>query len=840
MKQVALGQTLALRLLIASVAVLATMHTFGAAPPLAAQGTATIEIINTDADTGLPAPFTRFQVTSENGTPYGPLETDLNGYVAFSVTVDPQGTSFTVEEETPPACAAVPEPQTTEPLHAGDATTVTFTTQDNPGCGLGTIALYAMSCPEGFNGPADDYGPWRDGCLGNADGTGFTITSVASGQQWTPTAGAYGIPGRAPIVGLPAGEYTFQQQGAVPATVFCLVYDTSNYVTSPQPSSVVPISLVDGVGSIALDGNRVSCDLFTAPGGGAVVQSAEPIEVAEPTALSSLEVHLASCPDGYPNDASIFDACHDNGIDGRQVSLFATAGGAYAENPVTVVENTPGPGIARFGDVPVGRYALDLFVAPGVEIVANCTGAEGNPFDAEVDPSTQVVFLDIGVGETITCDIYEVSTGTIPSIGSSSLELHALLCPAGTDPDGDLYGECHGNGVDGAFYEVTGPDGYVADRLTTIPVSPGPGVATFGELSGGAYTISQATIQPNANVIVYCSLADADDAVPFVYVDGGTISLELPADTGVVCDWYTIPVPDVSTTTLQVDVYRCPTNFSADENTPLEVFQDLCGPSTGTTQFSLTPDGGEPIVQIEGSAGVGTVLFPPLPTNSYLLHSSIPGDFNDAYIFCGVQGAGLSYTGHNGVRLDIDASQGPYVCQWFNDPYIARGEFETINVTNYLCPPGTDGAFAERCASSPLAGATLRLEWRAEELVATTDVNGVASLSGMLPGENVLTNVPPAGTNVAVYVVECEATGEPFGFTYNDQHGMSIELDLPAGVVVDCAWYNIPPATPSVTPAGEHGSITVHTFLCQGKSIDAYNWEEDCAAETVPAGFALK
>jgi len=32
----------------------------------------------------------------------------------------------------------------------------------------------------------------------------------------------------------------------------------------------------------------------------------------------------------------------------------------------------------------------------------------------------------------------------------------------------------------------------------------------------------------------------------------------------------------------------------------------------------------------------------------------------------------------------------------------------------------------------------------------------------------------------------------------------------------------------------------VHKFLCQGKSVNAYNWDVDCAAETAPIGFSLK
>jgi hypothetical protein len=42
-----------------------------------------------------------------------------------------------------------------------------------------------------------------------------------------------------------------------------------------------------------------------------------------------------------------------------------------------------------------------------------------------------------------------------------------------------------------------------------------------------------------------------------------------------------------------------------------------------------------------------------------------------------------------------------------------------------------------------------------------------------------------------------------------------------------------------VTPGENSGSIVVRKFLCQGKSINQYNWGTDCAAESAPVGFSL-
>lgn len=835
MWQVAFERPRALRLLIAVVAVFAAFPSFGTNLPVSAQGTATVEITNIDAGTGLPAPFTRFQVTSENGTVYGPMETDLNGYVSFAVTVDPQGTSFTVIEETPPACASVPEPQITDPLLAGETASLSFFTQDYPGCGLGAIALYAMACPDGFAAPADDYAPWRDGCTGTTDGVEFTITSVETGESWNPVAGAYGIPGRAPIVGLPAGDYAIQQIGDAPASVFCLQYETANYATSPEPSAVVPVSMNNGIGTVSLSGNRLSCDFFTSPGG--VVQIEPTTAVVEPAAVASLEVHLAECPSGYVPTETIYDDCHGNGLSGIPVQL--SGGNGFSGTLATTLPESPGPGVASFVDLGAGTYTVGAVLPADVSILTYCSDDGFVEIPSVFDEASRTQTLDLSAGQVVTCDWYVIPNDVEPAIGTSSLEMHALRCPNGTDPNSALYDLCHGNGADGVVFSVTGPNGYSTQATTSLPTSPGPGIATFIDLFEGAHTVTIEGFGPTTSIIPYCSLADADTTVPFSSIDADTISLELPAETGIVCDWYVIPPADAYTT-LQVTRYQCPFNMVADETTPRSDFLSLCSPSTGTTQFTLTPEGAEPVTLTTGSSGVGTVLFESLPSNTYQLVSNIPGHSNPAYVYCGVEGTELPFVGITSVSFDIDATAGSYLCQWFNVPENLSGYSDTVTVTNFLCPPGTTGDFASRCGTAPLAGATLLLARSGStELEAVTDAAGVASFERLMPGDYQLTNVPPAGTNIAVYVVSCVADGQTFAFSYEDQQSMSIALELPGGADIDCAWYNVPPGAPTVIPGERAGSIVVYKFLCQGKSISQYNWEKDCVAEAAPVTFAL-
>jgi hypothetical protein len=837
MRLVAFGRLRAFRLLVVTVALLATLPAWGVASPALAQGTATIEITNLDSGTGLPAPFTRFQVTSENGTLYGPMETDLNGFVSFSVTVDPQGTSFTVEEETPPACATAPEPQTTDPLMAGEVASLSFSTQDNPGCGFGAIALYAMACPDGFSGPADDYGPWRDGCTGTNDGTGFTITSVASGESWNPVAGAWGMPGRAPIVGLPAGDYTIQQNGDAPSSVFCLVYDTANYATSPEPSSIIPVPMTDGVGTVSLNGNRLSCDFFTAPGG--AVQPEPTTEVVEPAAAPTLDVHLAECPAGYIPAETIYDDCHGNGIANVPVQLSSTNG--FSGTIATSVPESPGPGVASFTNLAGGSYTIGANVPPDADFLTYCSDDAFVEVPSVFDDASRTLSLDLAAGQIVTCDWYIIPNEVEPAVGNSFLEMHALICPNGTDPNDALYDLCHGNGTAGVTFSATGPNNYEGQAITTVPVAPGPGVAVLGELFEGAYTISQEGVDPSTELVVYCSLADADVAVPFSFVDAGTITLDLPADTGVVCDWYAIPPADASTT-LQVTKFSCPVGMDAGEGTSLAQFQQACTTLTDDVDFTLAPLGQQGSTLTTGSAGTGTVLFESLPTGNFSLTEDIPGEFSTPWAFCGLEGGNLSpFTWiRGGDPLSIDATAGTYECLWFNIPE-DTGQPSSLTVTKYLCPEGTNGNYQSRCGSNPLGGATFGLDGPGGyEADALTGSDGTVWFGELSSGAHTLTEIPPAGTNVSVYVVACSAEGEAFDFAYNDATGMRIDFDLPAATDVTCAWYNIPPGTPTVTPGQNSGSIVVHKFLCQGKSINQYNWENDCAAESAPIAFSLK
>ena len=234
----------------------------------AAQGTTSVAIQAFDADGVTPLPFARFQVVDSTGFDYGKRETGLDGTTTFSIEANGDGRTYTVSMETPPACGIAPEPQIIGPFAGGETESLSFVTTFDPNCNLGTLAVYRYTCPETIDAASTNYSDWVANCPEAVNGVAFRLQSVATQQQWNPVTGEYGIAGRAPLVGLPPGQYTIQQVDSLDGKIarfFCLTYDTPNYNTSPQPTDVSLLDTPNNLALVSLNNNRVSCDMFVAP-----------------------------------------------------------------------------------------------------------------------------------------------------------------------------------------------------------------------------------------------------------------------------------------------------------------------------------------------------------------------------------------------------------------------------------------------------------------------------------------------------------------------------------------------------------------------------------------------
>src|SRR5437867_4268291 len=122
------GRGRLLHVAVAAIAILVMLPL--TATNSAAQGTTTITLTSYAGDGTTLLPFARFQVTDDStSTVYGPLEAPpVTAQVVFTITlVDPDAT-FTIEEETPPACGIAPDPLVVGPLVEGDNLDVEFAT----------------------------------------------------------------------------------------------------------------------------------------------------------------------------------------------------------------------------------------------------------------------------------------------------------------------------------------------------------------------------------------------------------------------------------------------------------------------------------------------------------------------------------------------------------------------------------------------------------------------------------------------------------------------------------------------------------------------------------------
>ena len=150
-----------------------------------AQGTATITVEVSSTTAARRCPFARFQVTASDGTVYGPREAaPPDGQAAFTVEVGDE-TTFTIEEETPPACGIAPEAQTVGPLHADEEIGVDFATAFLADCDLGSISIYHYDCPAGTDPAATDYAAFTSACAESIDGTTFEIREAEGDQTGT-------------------------------------------------------------------------------------------------------------------------------------------------------------------------------------------------------------------------------------------------------------------------------------------------------------------------------------------------------------------------------------------------------------------------------------------------------------------------------------------------------------------------------------------------------------------------------------------------------------------------------------------------------------------------------
>src|SRR3954447_20173115 len=207
----------------------------------AADGQATIVITTLATDGTTPIAFARYQLIDSDGNVVVTRESaPPDGIATIDVELGDSNLSYTVSMETPPACAAQPDDQDIGKLAAGDEVDLTFEVDFQNDCVLGSISAYSYLCPDGTDSTTDQYSDLQQTCTEPQNDVPFSVTEKGGDQQtFSMVTGAYGIDGRAPLVGLVPGTYSLQSDDADAGSlvVFCSTYDGTP-LESSEPASI--------------------------------------------------------------------------------------------------------------------------------------------------------------------------------------------------------------------------------------------------------------------------------------------------------------------------------------------------------------------------------------------------------------------------------------------------------------------------------------------------------------------------------------------------------------------------------------------------------------------------
>lgn len=164
--------------------------------------------------------------------------------------------------------------------------------------------------------------------------------------------------------------------------------------------------------------------------------------------------------------------------------------------------------------------------------------------------------------------------------GQGAIEVHVSGCPEDYDQYA-LFDTCHANGIVGDQLILDGPvylTGVTAGQI---------GAVRWDNLPFGTYTIAEAMMTGDyAAYEVYCSAEDGTIDIPVEYRGNGraAVMIDLPPDTGVVCDWYNIPATTVPSEPTPIPTQQpapAPTDAAVPSPTPTTGVVTLPGTGSG-------------------------------------------------------------------------------------------------------------------------------------------------------------------------------------------------------------------------------------------------------------------
>lgn len=463
-----------------------------------------------------------------------------------------------------------------------------------------TLNISMMACPVGD--PTWDTASvdaFRTNCTVPNANIAFSLENTSARLGATTNAD-----GQASIADIPAGDWGLYSDIPMEFAVeyyFCSI-DGGAYTSMPLSDR--------GVASLAgVDGQDISCDVFVVPN-----------DLRGEVTGSSIEMHLSACPVGYTGSEWYAD-CHANGVGEQQFTISGPAGDVTAD---VVVERTPGPGIARFTELPAGDYV----------IAGGPPQDFGSVFLYCSDPATNTqvpTTFEGGVGkltlaenQSVICDWYFVpEDGGAPTPSPTPEQTRAeifttmFVCPPSVNVAGSTFSQ-----LDGACTERLNDIPMTLQSPGGVPITAktgesGEGAIRFYDLIGGDYVLTPKLGADHISAAVYCDLNGGDvyqkalsnGSTTFVNVDGEKIS----------CSWFVTAKPQPApgpTGSITIREMLC----TGDRST-IKDWERECQPGRSGVSFTVTSSGGGVNQTLTPDAN-GVAVFTGLPNEYYAVKQS--------------------------------------------------------------------------------------------------------------------------------------------------------------------------------------------------------------------------
>jgi sortase (surface protein transpeptidase) len=425
-------------------------------------------------------------------------------------------------------------------------------------------------------------------------------------------------------------------------------------------------------------------------------------------------------------------------------------------------------------------------------------------------------------------------TPTVPVDTSGSIEVRVHGCPPGQDlsaPDPTvLSGAC--TGAQDASFSLVGTDNPTSASSNTG--DGGPGVAFFGGLPMGSFTLSLASPFTSAMAVFCEGNTPYGNTKPYAqaFLAGPGTGLDVLPEEKIVCDWY-LAQPDQTqqATENSVTVYK----WQCVEGT--EYGQELLYYQGGLPDQQVGPCETEhlniPITLTDGNGDHPTTTqangtewdnLVPTAQGQIIITETIPPGYGNPMVFCSTLDedtqSPVMATAGSITLTPPAATPFTYQCNWYNIP----DQGGTITVYKWQCEPGTEygqtleyyqGGLPTQqtgpCETEHL-NVPITLTDRNGDRATTTQANGTEWDNVLLRQDGTFQVAEQIPAGYGDPMVFCGTLDDATQTLVPSTGGRIVITPASSPFDYQCNWYNIP---------AKDSTVTIRKWECpQGMTIE--------------------